>query len=186
MTINFTANFLKTVNIPKRTIDGNFYNTKVSFVELDKNDRVDKDSLKNVSKLWNKKEFNYASEIYYDAAKPFEYDNIVKEHYYAVTTQSENFEKLESEKILGLSLFSETTKPENEINWLQTNPVYKHGSIEPREYKGIGKAIIEYVKEHYRDKNIKVFAADDAINFYKKLGFKNCPMKTERELYLEV
>ena len=46
--------------------------------------------------------------------------------------------------------------------------------------------IIEYVKEHYRDKNIKVFAADDAINFYKKLGFKNCPTKTERELYLEV
>ena len=103
-----------------------------------------------------------------------------------MTTQSENFEKLESEKILGLSLFSETTKPENEINWLQTNPVYKYGSIEPRKYKGIGKAIIEYVKEHYRDKNIKVFAADDAINFYKKLGFKNCPTKTERELYLEV
>ena len=48
MTINFTANFLKTVNIPKRTIDRNFYNTKVSFVELDKNDRVDKDSLKKV------------------------------------------------------------------------------------------------------------------------------------------
>lgn len=186
MTINFTANFLKTVKIPKRTTDGTFSNAKVSLVELDKNDKVDKNSLLKVSKLWNEKEFNYAPEIYYDAAKSFEYENVVKEHYYAVTTQSENFEKLEPEKILGLNVFSETTKPENEINWLQTNPAHKYGSIEQREYKGIGKTIVEYIKEHHRDKNIAVFAAEDAINFYKNLGFKNRPMKAERELYLEV
>lgn len=186
MTINFTANFLKTTKIPKLNNDGKYSNAKVSLVELNKKDNSDKNALKKVANLWNEKEFTYASEIFYDAAKPFEYDNITKEHYYALTTQSENFENLEPEKILGLNVFSETTKPENELNWLQTDPSQRYGSIEKRQYTEIGKTIVEYLKEHFTNKPISVFAADDAINFYKQLGFKNRPTKSERQLYYEI
>lgn len=177
--INFTANFIKNTQIKQcRTCD-TFIDKEAAIVELDINDKNDIKSLYETASDWDSKGFTYTFEIFCDATKGYEYDDVKKEHYIALTTQKDNFENLEPDKIIGLSLFSETKKPENEINWLQVDPESNTERKYEREYKGGGRAIVNYIQETYTDKPIYVQSAKDAINFYRKCGFypkdKNAP-----------
>lgn len=176
--LNFKANFIKNVSIPKQLSDGSIEMNRVSLVELDKKDKQDISTLAETSYNWNCVKWGYASDIYSDAIKWCEYPDVEKEHYYALTTQNENYKKLESDKILGLALYMEKKSPKDEIAWLQVNPSTNYESGK-RIYKNIGTAIVSYIKQ-LSLKPLYVQSDKNAVEFYEKNGFEHIGDKPEK------
>jgi len=184
--ISFTARYLAGATVSRVKADEKLKPVDVAIVELDKNDNSDMDALCEVAKSWNNRGKSYAYEVLCDATKGYEYDDVNREHYIALTSQKNDFEHLDADKVLGLTLFAETKKPENEICWLSVDPANNTKNKSGRKYKNIGSAIMNYLKTDYPEKPIYVQAISDAIPFYKKNGFE--PRKIDRpcSLYLEV
>lgn len=143
-------------------------------VELDKNDDKDLKSLHNVSLLWSKEKANFVPYLFSDFIKDNEFKpDVNADHCLMLTLQGDNFENIEPEKVLGVSLFSEEDI-ENELNWLQVQPK-NTARFQPvnREYKNVGTAIVNYIQNVYEGKPIFVNSSNTAIDFYKKLGFES-------------
>ena len=163
----------------KRQENDEFEPVKVSIVELDKDSEDDVKALYKTSILWLDQGAKYSSNIYHEAVKGYEYDDIEREHYFALTTQNEGFNKLDSEKILGLMLFSNTRHDTDQICWFQVRPNTNTTDSWQREYKGVGKSMMDLIKVINYNKPIYVQSSDKAVEFYKKQGFivddKNTP-----------
>lgn len=172
MSINFTATHKLTTAIPKYS--NNEYKPEiVSVVELDKHNPNDKISLYATAVDWTQKGAEFAFNIFHETEKPTVFADLCAEHFYALTTQKDDFEHLDYNKTLGLMMFGESNLDNNEIIWLQGKPGTNKTKRETnREYKNVGKALIDYVKYEYSDKPIEVQSANSAIEFYKKNGFK--------------
>lgn len=184
--INFTANLVKRTQIQK-TKDFKTYNpTEASIVELDKYDERDLNSLYKTVVLWNDQNAKYSSSIYHEAIKGYEYDDVEQEHYFALTTQKDNFKELDPNKILGLMLFSQTNAKEDEINWLQVRPNTSVKQTWKREFSGAGKGLVTFLKDTKLGKPIHVQADINAVEFYKKMGFTNRENDGNCSLYLEI
>ena len=111
--------------------------------------------------------------IYNNAVGQYSYDKCVKEHYFAATTQDSNYKNLDYKKILGVSMFSETNEPVNEINLFEVKPNTSKSHSKNREYKKIGTALLNYIQNTYNQKPIYVISRDEAIDFYLKNNFKS-------------
>ena len=171
--INFKANFLKTAYIGKTTNNKSSCHSEVSIVELDTNNKNDVEALAKTACEWNKVASGYAFEIYNEALKFKLYPDVVKEHYLALTLQNENYKNLDSNKILGLALFTEKNDINDELTWLQVNPNTNfENSKNGRKYKHIGKTLVDFVK-CIADKPLYIQADDKAIKFYEKQGFRH-------------
>lgn len=179
--INFTGSFVKNVTISKSIADGKMKPENVALVKLDKTDPRDTMTLAETAYKWENVASGYASNIYCDSLKAKIYPDVSNEHYFALTTQKENFEKLEADKILGLSLFYEKQSPNNEIAWLQANPSTNHEAGQ-RTYKNIGKALVNFMKGLFK-KPIFVQTDKKAIPFYQKLGFIQTERLPEQMIY---
>lgn len=179
--INFTGSFVKNVTISKLIADGKMKPENVALVKLDKADPRDTMTLAETACKWENVASGYASNIYCDSLKAKNYPDVNNEHYFALTTQKENFEKLEADKILGLSLFFEKNSPHNELAWLQANPSTNHEAGQ-RSYKNIGKALVNFMKGLFK-KPIFVQADKKAIPFYQKLGFIQTEKLPEQMIY---
>lgn len=184
--ISFKASFVAPANISKKSAPETYYNKKVSIVELDKNDANDLLALSETTRLWTREGARYASEIFHEAVKDREYDDVVKEHYFALTEQNKNIDKLEPNKILGLMLFSESRFNENEINWFQVRPNSNFVNSHDREYKYVGKSMINMLKNKFPEKTIYVKSSEPAVGFYKAHGFQSHTMEPTSCLYLDV
>lgn len=188
--INFTANYIKPVQIKK--LQGIKYKPyEASLVELTKEDIP---SLKQVSRNWKS---IIITLIECDSSIYLGNKNY---HFYALTKQKENFAKLNTNDMLGV-MEVETRKDLNKIIGLQTNPEYisyKYGSFKDRvktfvkklkefkpfrEYKHIGKELLNSVKEQSPNTEIELQARKQAINFYKKQGFKHTIFSTKANTY---
>ena len=184
--INFTANFVKNTQVLKKSKDGNYNQERVSIVELDKDDLKDLNSLYETSVLWNQQGAKYASDIFHEAAKGYEYDDIEKEHFFAVTEQKDDYKDLDPNKILGLMLFSESKYNENEINWFQVRPDTNSVNSRNRKYKQVGKSLVDLLKEDYLNKPIYVKSSSEAVKFYTSQGFKSRLADDSPCMHLEV
>ena len=169
--ISFKANFVKNANIQQVLTPDKSKDKKVAIVELDRNNIFDKIAMRHTAIRWENPENNYAYGVANDMVRWTHNENET-DHYIAITKQKKDFEHLNSEKILGVALFTEKKHEKNELKWLQVDPKTKYSKTgEPREYTGIGKAIVEHIKTISK-KPFEVFSDPDAINFYTKLGLK--------------
>lgn len=184
--INFTANLVKQTQVQETADNNNYIPSDVSIVELDKHDERDIKSLYKTIILWKDQNAKYSSEIYHEAVKGYEYDDTEQEHYFALTSQKNDFNNLDPERILGLMLFSQTNRTEDEINWLQVRPNTSHKQTWKRQYKGIGEGLINLLKGTWLNKPIHVQADVNAVEFYKKMGFTNRENDGRCSLYLEI
>ncbi len=185
VSVSFNGSFKSDIYIKSKQKD-DFADKKAKIVELDKNNENDLESLHNVSLLWNKECPNFVPYLFSDFIKDDEFKpDVNQDHCLILTLQDNNFENIDPQKILGVSLFSEEDN-ENELNWLQVQPqnnsVYSPAN---RTYKGVGQAIVSYIKNQYTGKQIFVNSSDAAINFYKKLGFETYDEKYPCYLYCE-
>ena len=165
MNISFGASFIHNVNILENK--GNSFRPRsIPFVELDINDSNDKKVIDKINKKWNTNITNIMNEIIDE-----EIGKNTKIHVYAVTTQTDSFQKLKDKQICGTAMLLETPKL-NELVTLQTKPslITKDNSYVPR--KGIGSAIIRRLQEMYKDKPMFLYSVEESTGFYEKLGFK--------------
>lgn len=181
--VNFKANYIKSVNIKK--FDGKEYKPfKASFVELTSNDY---DSIDRVACSWN--------ELFsYKIASSLKDTLGGRTRFYAVTTQENDFDKLEPKRVQSLSLvenFSELNL--SYLKLLQVNPKSmspQNGSLFSRlmkslslklklsmaapKYKNVGAETIKGIREEIDNDNIlTLHSAFGARGFYKKLGMRN-------------
>ena len=162
MEINFKANLVNKTYIRKYNSSKQKYlPEQVSFVELLHGDVGDKKVLKKITRKW--KAPNFANLIYDKFKKRPDYRT------FALTTQNDNFEKLDDAKILGLEQIS--TESGVSIEYLQTMPYTKYPQKD-REYKKVGSRMVHCLKKEYYYNKIGANALWSVIDFYyKKHGF---------------
>ena len=171
--VTFTANYIADTSIKYRNRNNEIKNKAVSVVELDKNSESDREAMFHAASLWDMpKTQNYAWNIF-SAMEREKYPNVENEHFIALTTQRENFEKLDHKKLLGVAMFSELYQDENSIEWFQVRPKYNYDySKNGRRYSQIGHSMLKYLQDNYKSKPIHVSASTCAVEFYKKHGFE--------------
>ena len=185
MSVNFTANLISHPSIPKRASAVHYKQTPVSLVELDHNDKNDVKAIQQTEKSWFGHGGVYIEQFSRDFEKQLLEEDVTKGHFYALTSQKDGFDKLQSDKILGVMELNETSDKVNEIKWLETNPKsQKLRGGYGREYKNVGKSLVKYVLNTYNKKDIFVQSAYRAINFYKKLGAEQPAKDTVNQFYL--
>ena len=76
--------------------------------ELDKNNIEDLQSLHNLSLLWSKEQQNYIPYLFSDFIKDDDFKpDVNTDHCFVLTLQDKNFENIDPQKVLGITLFSE-------------------------------------------------------------------------------
>lgn len=183
---SFTADLKDRVKARKRTDCDTFEKTDVSIVEFDKDNLHDVEALRTVSLEWAKKgdkKSALATDFSVDFCQ-YKYlaDDSSEAHFLGLTTQKDNFDKIDPSKLLGLA---EVTLGNDEYSMLigddsymleilQTIPDSKY-KAENREYKDVGQNLIDYVIKKYSSKPLLVVPTQFAEPFYKKNGFEFVP-----------
>lgn len=166
--INFKAN-LNSIGIVKRLNKDNSYSDlPVSFVELDINSKRDLFAMKKVANNWMGN--IYANDVY-ERFKVNQERNLEnqEERFFALTSQKENFDKLDYKRILGVAEIYLPLGEDAEIEFLQTNQSFL---TECPSIKHIGKVIVDKIKNILANETIALYSTYDAIPFYQKQGFK--------------
>lgn len=168
--INFKAKYNSNGTIKRLNKKQNYDNIPAYFVELNVNSKKDLNALKKVADNW--KGNIYATDVY-ERLKFYHYNNsnasALEERFFALTTQRNNFNKLNFKKILGVVEIFLPLGEDPEIEFLQTNPKFlkKNPKI-----KHIGKTIVDNIKKILKDETIALYSTYNAIPFYEKQGFK--------------
>lgn len=181
--LNFTANFIKDVSVLKKDYDGEYRPYDISLVEFDVEDENDIRSLYKTASLWSENGAYYAFGIFNDASKEYVTFDVEKEHYYALTTQTDKFSHINPNKVLGLAMFSEMKYDRNRLDFLEVNPKTSKMKSKNRQYKEVGKAMVQYLINNY-DRRLELSADTKAIDFYKKLGFVSPDNKHPEVMYI--
>ena len=191
--ISFKANYIKPINIMKRE-NNTYVPYEAALVEFNPKDENDLNTIKSVSSYW--KNDSFAVWIYENAYKRLFRSTNDNEHIYGIVKPQETYSKVQKNNVLGLADFSED-KNLTELNYLQIHPdnisSKNRQSIpmtimqtikkklfgnfifpETREYKNIGSAMLDFLKNKIGDRVISVYSDKNAIGFYKHNGFI-CP-----------
>lgn len=168
--INFKANYIGSVNIKDSFRDKNQANCKASFVEMNPQSKQDVTTMREVTLNWGRD--SYAANI----MEHFQYshfceDDLDESRFFALTTQKNNFEKLETDDVLALALISKESKKRVDLKYLQVDPENNYFSNE-RRYEGIGSGILYSICKLFENKDIFLLSARTACEFYKLQGFK--------------
>lgn len=151
-----------------------------SFVEIDSSNTDDIKALSEVAKYWMYGKFT--SNIYHAACALRNGSNYYKNHkIYALTTQRSNYNNLNSDKILGLVHVSPNDDNYTFIEHFEVNPQYIYAS--EQEYKGIGTAMLDSLKQVYNKLSCCPLSSKYVINFYEKNGFIKKPEKFNYYIY---
>ena len=167
---NFQASWVKDVEIAKLIPNTkNYAACDARLVRLNPHDKFDLQALDDVANTWEYDKFsvnifNNAFDIYKGIEDP-------QYQIYAITKQKDNFNILNPDDILALSDLNEHYKNKAYLLHIQVKPDYVYSNLP--EFKGIGSAIIEYLKEIFSQINLRSSPELSVKNFYKKHKFQN-------------
>lgn len=113
----------------------------------------------------------------------FEYEststNNVNSRYFALTRQEDSFEKLKPSEILGIAKTTQEDRNNVFIDMIQVNPWYaftspKDAFYHPSkpQYRHCGTAIIDSLKEIFKNKDLWLHSPVDLIDYFKTHGFE--------------
>ncbi len=177
--ITFKAQFIKTANIKRKGIDSKYHDYQANIVELNTNSNADYITLNKTNCEWGN-----CKTILHDIAKIFNFLHLKEresqqERFFALTKQTENFENLDENKILGVLQTKRQKDNTLEIENFQVSPDTNYDAIF-RKYKHTGKALLESIKEIFeKDNKIVLEAEKSAIPFYEKYGFIKTGVKNK-------
>lgn len=167
--IHFGANFIGRVPVKKKNLRGKFETQKVSLVLIDTLNKNDILALKHTGETWK----DFATPIYEDAKmfyKNNERSNV--HHILALTEQTDNFEKLQPEKILAESSVSAFPFSKSiNIDDFQVHPKHNYFA-QDRQFKKVGEALLNAIKRIFDGKEIILHAVPKSIDFYTKNEFR--------------
>lgn len=175
--INFTANYIRPAVIMKNDGKGEYHPYRVSVIELDRQNSGDIRALQKTALAWK----DLASDIYCDfvCINSDCIDN--NPHFFAITSQADDFKHLRHDEIMGLAEFEEDKKA-NTLVFLQVSPELNFASFN-KAYKHIGTAMLNFLKTAFPKKYIKVYPLETAYDFYIKNEFKPVPKSSNRCLW---
>lgn len=172
----FGAKFINNVNIGKLQQGAKKYcNFYASFVEIEAMNPDDIVALENTSKYWSYAKF--ADNIYRAACAVRNDSKFYKNNrIFALTSQEDNFEKLDSDKILGLVHVSPLEQESIFVEHLQVKPdiIYVNNPV----FKGVGTGILNSLKLITRKISLFPSSEKSVRDFYEKNGFFEYPAKT--------
>ena len=171
----FKATFVNKVNIGKLADESKrlYNNVPVSFIKIDPQNPQDIEALERASKEWIYG--NFTTNMYHTACAIRNGSKYYNNHgVYGLTSQETDFEKLDSNKILGLIHISPNEDKSTFIEHLQVNPEYL--GMDPK-YKGIGTGILNSIKLFSSKINCFPAAGRRATLFYLKNDFHKDPSK---------
>ena len=171
--INFRAHYISPATIKYTPENNKTIPKKVAFVEMDSHDQKDLFAMKITGSTWDEG-MSFAQDIFEDACSDcntFYRPKESKPYFYAITEQKKEFDKMDSSKILGLAEIQRNSKDLIRVLFFQVNPAYYYFE-DNSKYRHIGTALMDSIKNLYNKSSIVVNPAFDAIEFYKKNGFK--------------
>ena len=170
--ISFTANFITNTTIQKKeNLDRPYQKEDAAIVELDINDESDMSALEDIKNTWKECGGTYITNIYKRASgTDYKDPNIIKDHFYALTTQKEDFKELRPSQILGVAVFSERDGEENELSYMEVEPSVQYPR-KNRKYKEVGDALLKFMSKTFNKKPYYVSSSLSAIGFYTKYDF---------------
>lgn len=169
-TPTFGANFINQAKIGKLAQDKSKYADEiVSFVKINTKNKCDLSALDKAASYWENDKF--AANIAYVARSANDKNSLYnKDDIYALTLQRDNFENLESNKILGLiDILPENNNKSAFIEYIQVKPSMIY-FVHPK-YKGIGTAILASLKKMYDSITCVPLSEKSVKDFYKRNGF---------------
>lgn len=168
--ISFKAQYIRQMNVQKRSTNGTYNNASLSLVKFDIKNEND---LKALYDITQNQDTKFLPDVYDDVLSSYKSKETKFANLLLLTEQKENFEKLEAGKICGYTDFIRQNQKSLQINYLETIRNNKFG-IKNREYKGIGKAFLDFFKCFYNKniKNINLYVFDEKVRkFYTDNGF---------------
>lgn len=184
MEVSFKANYLRHAYIKEAVKDcPKLKRRQIAFVELDPLSLSDMKAINAAANEFEKnrisksdeyrvKEYNYATDMRDDFDHLYAKGESDKfKHFYAATTQKDNFETLDFQKIIGLiNVITDTETKMNEIKYFQVNPNTNH-TAKNRPFFDVGRAIHRCILKIFTDRKIFLYPDDDAISFYIKCNY---------------
>lgn len=167
---NFRAKFIKKVPVQKLDFATKRYKTtQASFVEFEPKSETDLRALVKAQSEWDGEFF--AADIVRTAAK-MSLGGLKqpKNRIFVLTTQLDDCRNLNKDSILGMVQMVGEKAALAELKFFQVRPDLSYNKVH-RDYKGVGKAILDSIKEIYT-KAIKLQSCYSAANFYEKQGFE--------------
>jgi len=172
--INFTAvkqDYVAKI-VKRDNSSGKYKDCDANIVEIDLNNKRDIKALRGWSKNWKKE--SIANDIY-DCAKYIFRNkelNNGERKFYALTTQKNNFDNLNSDKILSVCQLSDINgKGYAYIDYFQSN----YGSISPmysEKYKNAGTGLMKFLQTVYDSLELVPANSEHTFNFYERTGFQ--------------
>lgn len=168
--ISFTAKFVSPGKIFVKNPNGNKQDLRVSFVEMDPQCPEDVLAMRKLNHLWGNSR-TYAEEIYDHMDE--DYYRTTPKHYYALTFQRKDFDKLDHMEIVGIAEICQKHNNSIHLNYLQADPENNHTAFN-RIYKQIGTSLLNCIKENFPTNDITVMPPYREVeNFYEQNGFKD-------------
>ena len=169
--ISFSANFKNYVKILKRDqVSGKYFPADVAFVTIDSRNLSDLRALKEVYDNWGR---DVLTEGVLNAAVSKSYGDkyFSRNKIYALTSQSENFEKLNPSKILGVADIRVLGSKGNIfLEHLKVCPFLK-GEQNP-DIKKVGTAILNSLKAKFVQIFLVSLNKPEVKDFYRRNAFK--------------
>ena len=165
---HFRAKLIYNPNIGKKDIYPNYFQERISFVKINPKNDKDIKALEQAVGTWLYDRFG-ANVLYATRACRNGSEYYKNHSTYALSSQKSDFDNLDGNKILGLV----HTSPENGnttfIEHIQANPEMIYQKVP--EYKGIGTAILNSLKEFSSRIRCYPSKEESVINFYLRNDF---------------
>ena len=179
--ISFQAKYITTTTIKDRLNN----DVQANFVELDPNSKDDKKVLKKITRSWANEHRDLiknneiiCGESYVANSLYSDFKDAKKRprgrSFYALTTQSDSFEKLNIQDVVGLTEVERKFVGEYEINYLQTKPNCTR-LISNKPYSKVGKNLLKCIEEVLPFRTIEVAPILEISEFYENNGYKCNP-----------
>jgi len=183
--ISFQANYINSASIKYLSQSNEYQDMNTSLVELELGSHSDKQALKKISKSWGKEYRNLKKQGYEISGEGYFADDIYNRYknsrknpndknYYAITLQSDKFEKLNPDEVLGIAEIKKNAFGEYLLEALQVKPEHT-AFIKGSKYKNIGRGFLDSLLETLNFKEFRVIPTLDTMLFYDKYGLDYSP-----------
>lgn len=171
--LTFKAKLISRTNI---TLCENNKPYPVEFIEFKTDSPKDLKTISKVNDKWRKKHADcFVDAIYseFKAISRHELPGQQSKFYGLIKKQDKLYNSIQPQNVFGLMQITKSTASNDTIyvDYLQTSPNFKHGTWDSK-YKNIGKAMLSSLKKLFGNCDIVLDSVYDAIDFYKKNGFK--------------